>query len=153
MTDITVLIASKSPSIRAELETHISSSDGIRIVGNAEADSDIRVMTAEFQPDVLVIHTPTCGEPREEFLSLLARVHPGLKILALECSPEHVRSCFIKLTAWGLRGCICHWKGAGELIDAIRTIGNGEFYLCPIASHALVDAYRHMIHQLVREEA
>ncbi len=152
-TNFTVLIASKSPAISAELEKQLSSSKLVRVVGKAEENEDAGLLTSEFRPDVLIIHAPTFGEPSVDLLSRLVHIHPELKTLALECSPDHVRTCFIQLTAWGLRGCICHWKGANELIRAIRTIGNGDVYLCPVASHALVDAYRDMIHQLLGEEA
>lgn len=154
MKDIAVLIACKSPSVRTEIEQQLASSKQIRVVGAAEANEDIVVMTAYLRPDVLLLHAPSCGEPRQDLLIRLLRIHVDLKILALECSPEHVRSCFIQLSAWGLRGCICRWPRRGaELIDAVHTVGKGDIYLCPVASHALVDAYRHMIHQLVQEEA
>jgi len=153
MKDTTVLIASKSPTISAEIENRLAANDAIRVIGTAKANEDIPVMTRHLLPDILVIHAPSCGEPHQELLSRLMRIQPDLKILALECSPEHIRSCFIKLAAWGLRGCICKWQDSTELIDAIYTVGNGDFYFCPVASHALLDAYRHMIHHPVGEEA
>jgi len=153
MSEITVLIASKSSSSRAKLEEQLAGNRRIRIVGDAAEDSEIRAMTTLHYPDVLVLHISSLGEPQQELLKQLHHIHPFLKILALECSPEHVRTSFIQLSAWGLRGCICHWKNSGELVEAIHTIMDGEFYLCPVASHALVDAYRHMIHRPVREKA
>jgi DNA-binding NarL/FixJ family response regulator len=152
MTDIKVLIASSSPAARAEIEEQLLTCDTIRVVGSAGANVDVLKLTARFKPDVLVFHAASCGKPQMDMLFHLRQIHSSLKTLALECSPEHVRAYFINLASWGLRGCICEWRNSAELIDAVCTLGRGDFYLCPMASHALVDAYRDMIHQVVQEE-
>lgn len=152
MTDIKVLIASSSPAARAEIEEQLLSCDTIDVVGSAGANVDVLKLTSKFKPDVLVFHAASCGKPQMDMLFQLQQIHDSLKTLALECSPEHVRTYFISLTSWGLRGCICEWRDSAELIDAVCTLGRGDFYLCPIASHALVDAYRDMIHPVVQEE-
>ena len=151
--EVKVLIASRSPAICAEIENQLSAGDGIRIVGTAYDGAGVLDLTAHQRPDVLVYHTASCGKPQLELLEQLQNMHPALKTLALECSPEHVRTYFIRMAAWGLRGCICQWRNSNELIDAVRSLGAGDFYLCPLASHALVDAYRNMMHQVVQEEA
>jgi len=151
MSDITVLIASSSPAARAEIEEQLSACDAIHVVGAVGANADVLRLTEKFKPDVLVFHTASCGKPQMDMLFRLREIHSTLTTLALECSPEHVRTYFINLASWGLRGCICEWRDSAELIDAVRTLGRGDFYLCPMASHALVDAYRDMIHHVVQE--
>jgi len=151
--EIKVLIASRSPAICAEIENQLAAGAGIRIVGVAHDGADVLDLTAGQRPDVLVYHTASCGKPQLELLKQLQNVHPALKTLALECSPEHIRAYFIRMAAWGLRGCICQWRDSSELIDAVRSLSAGDFYLCPLASQALVDAYRNMMHQVAREEA
>ncbi len=152
MSDIRVLIASNSPEIRAEIEKQVAACESIRVVGAVSESQEVLELTARFKPDVLIFHAASCGQPHIELLFKLQELHPDLKTLALECSPEHVRSYFISLASWGLRGCICEWRNSTELIDAVCALGRGDFYLCPMASHALVDAYRDMIHQIAQEE-
>lgn len=151
--EVKVLIASRSPAICGEIEKRLADCDGIRIVGAAHDSDGVLDMTARLHPDVLVYHTASCGKPQLALLERLQEVHPALKTLALECSPDHVRTYFIRMATWGLRGCICQWRDSNELIDAIISLGAGDFYLCPLSSHALVDAYRNMMHQVIQEEA
>ena len=151
--EVKVLIASRSPATCAEIENQLTVHDGIRIVGSVHDRDGVLTMAARLQPDVMIYHMASCGKPELDMLKQLQKVLPTLKTLALECSPEHVKTYFIRMTAWGLRGCICQWRDSNELIDAVRSLGAGDFYLCPLASHALVDAYRNMMHQVVQEEA
>jgi len=147
-----VLIASSSPETRTEIEQQISACDSIHVIGTVGRSQEVLELTARLKPDVLVFHAASCGKPHIELLFQLQELHPEIKVLALECSPQNVQSYFISLAAWGLRGCICEWRNSSELIDAVCTLGHGDFYLCPKASHALVDAYRNMIHRDAPEE-
>jgi len=151
--EIKVLIASRSDAVCDEIAQQLSGSRDIRVVGTANEGDEVLDLTRQHRPDVLVFHAASCGKPQLELLFQLQELHPPLKTLALECSPEHVRAYFISLAGWGLRGCICQWRDSDDIIDAVHSLGRGDFYLCPLASHALVDAYRDMMHQVVQEEA
>lgn len=152
MKDIKVLIVSNSDSIRSKIEKQLSGCAQIKVVGAVEANEDALMLTWRFKPDVLVFHAASTGMPEMDLLFQLRQAQPQLRTLALECSPNQVRTLFIELAPWGLRGCICKWEGASELIDSVCTLGSGNSYLCPIASHVLVDAYRDMLHHVTQKE-
>ena len=153
MTDIQVLIACNSPDISAKIEGRLSKCATIDVVGSASTPEEILRLTRRFLPDVLVVHIASCGRPDTDLLLRLKQVQPQIKTLALECAPEQIRTYFVELAPWGLSGCICEWEKANELIDAVCTIGNGDSYLCPLASHVLVDAYRDMRHHVAQRES
>ena len=150
MTVIKVLILSHSPSIRAKIEELLLACADVRIVGSVTTSEEVIEVARRAQPDVLVLHPAGSEGGQTDLLFRLKQVQPKLKTLMLGCSPEQARVHFAELAPWGLRGWICKWEGSSELIDAIFALGNDDFYLCPLASHVLVDAYRDMHHQMVR---
>ncbi|NOX61729.1 MAG: response regulator transcription factor [Chloroflexi bacterium] len=150
MTDIKVLILCHSPTVRSKIEELLLACADVRIVGSTGAHEDILRVARRTQPDVLVIHAAGSEGFQADLLFRLKQVQPNLKTLMLGCPPDQARIHFAELAPWGLRGWICNWEGSSELVDALYALRNDDFYLCPVASHVLVDAYRDMHHQLVR---
>jgi len=112
---------------------------GFEVVGEASDGLDAIRLALTLNPDVIVmdISMPTLNgiDGAREILKIV----PKAKIIVLSMFVEkrYVLAC---LRA-GVAGYVVKSKAASSLLEAIDAVWNGENYLSPCVSKALVDAY------------
>lgn len=112
---------------------------GFEVVGEASDGLDAIRLALTLNPDIIVmdISMPTLNgiDGAREILKLA----PKAKIIVLSMFVEkrYVLAC---LRA-GVAGYVVKSKAASSLLEAIDAVQNGENYLSPCVSKALVDAY------------
>ena len=150
---VSVLVACGEASVGAEIVQRVSVCPDVEVLGLVSTEEAVMHQVAAQKPDLLVFHVPTCGCPKEQVFRKLRQIAPSLRILAVGCRPPEVGEYFLHLAPWGLSGCVCEGEGP-ELQEAIRVLGaGGTLYLCPQASQAIVEAYRHRISRWNREQS
>jgi len=124
---ISVLIADDHTIVREGLSSLLNLVEGITVVGDA---ADGRMAVAETQrlgPDVVVMDIAMPELNGIGATEQIYRVRPatGIVILSIYSSLDHITTA---LKA-GARGYLLKGSASGEVVDAIRAIHAGQFYL------------------------
>ncbi len=90
-------------------------------------------------PDVLVLDVDVCNRRMHTVVRQLLATTPALHIVALGTANKRV---VLHLLRNGVQGYISRRELATELARAIQAVAQGDVFLCPSASNALLDEYR-----------
>jgi DNA-binding NarL/FixJ family response regulator len=126
---IRVLVADDQALIREGLETLLSFSPGIAVVGAARDGEEAVRLVAEHHPDVVLmdLRMPRCDGV--EATRLINAAHPGTRVVVLTTYADD-DSIFAALEA-GAMGYLTKDAGAREIVQAIRTVHAGDALLDP----------------------
>jgi len=135
---IRVLLVDDQALLRQAFRTLLETADDLTVVGEAPDGTEALALTRELRPDVVVMDIRMPGMDGLTATSEIC-ADPGLaatRILVLTTyeTDEHVAQA---LRA-GASGFIGKGIGAKELLDAVRTIAEGDTLLSPAATRSLV---------------
>jgi DNA-binding NarL/FixJ family response regulator len=124
---IRVLVADDQALIREGLETLLSFSPGIAVVGAARDGEEAVRLVEEHHPDVVLmdLRMPRCDGV--EATRLISAAHPGTRVVVLTTYADD-DSIFAALEA-GAMGYLTKDAGAREIVQAIRTVHAGDALL------------------------
>jgi two-component system, NarL family, response regulator NreC len=135
---LTVLLADDHPIVRHGLRMLLER-EKLEVVGEASDGLEAIDIAARLRPDVLVIDLAMpalggIGAVRE-----IARASPRTKsiLLTMYTEEHHI----LEALRAGVRGCVSKTQAAEHLLEAIRAVQEGEVYLSPSVSGAIVQAY------------
>jgi DNA-binding NarL/FixJ family response regulator len=136
---IRIVLADDHAMVREALAPILEES-GCRVVGQASDGPEALDLAAKLQPDVLVLDysMPRLDTPTA-IVSLLRRC-PQLKILVLTIH-ESIHYA-VKVLESGAHGYVLKAAAVGELVEAIRTVSNGEVYISPKVSQLVIQQLR-----------
>jgi DNA-binding NarL/FixJ family response regulator len=136
-----VLLADDQALLRQAFRTLLDTADDITVVGEAEDGREAVRLTRELRPDVVIMDIRM---PDQDGLSATSEICAdpellGSRILILTTyeTDEYVAQA---LRA-GASGFIGKGIAAGDLLDAVRTIADGEKLLSPAATRVLVSRF------------
>src|SRR5262245_57752108 len=134
---IRLLLADDHAIVREGLKSLINSQPGMEVVGEA-ADGNAAVsMTAELDPDVVVVDVSMPGLTGAQVTTQLRAVQPTRTILVLTV---HEDTSYLRLLLEACAsGYVLKRAVTSELIQAIRVVAEGGTYLDPSLAGAVVD--------------
>lgn len=139
MDNIRVLLVDDHAVVREGLKTLVNLQVGMAVVGEA-ADGPTAVnLTAELDPDVVVVDVSMPGMNGVQLTTHLRMQRPDRKILVLTVHED--KGYLRLLLETGAAGYVLKRAAADELIQAIRAVAEGRTYLDPSLAGSVVDTF------------
>lgn len=148
---IHVLLADDHPIVRVGVRTLVNSEPDMKVVGEASTGLEAVNLTRELQPDVVVMDITM---PEIDGLEATRRIHeaqPETQVLILTIH-AHERYLFPVLKA-GAAGYVLKSTVDTELINAIRSVAQGEVFLYPSATQMVLKDYVTRLHRGEEQDA
>ena len=124
MAKIRVVLAEDYPVVRIGLKNLIKQTSDIEVVGEAENGVDAVRITEVEKPDVLLLDMELPGMDGVDVIRKLRSDKIPIKILVLSAYQE--KKYVQTLLESGVSGYLLKEEAAEKVIDAIRSISNGE---------------------------
>lgn len=138
---ITLVLADDHELVRSGMRALLASSGDLQVVGEAGDGAEALAMTERLRPDVLVMDLDM---PRMDGLTatreIAARGLPT-RVLVLTMHAEEER--LVELLRAGAAGYLTKSAARHELVEAIRTLANGDVYVRPAGALVLARGVAH----------
>jgi len=139
---IRVILVDDHGIVRDGLKALLRSTSDIQVVGEAANGRDVIALAERTAPDVVVMDLEMPGGDGETATIELSRLDHPPKVLILTMHTEEER--LVQLLKDGARGYLSKDCADHDLIDAIRVVASGEFFVRPTVARLLAaDAIRH----------
>lgn len=132
---IRILIADDHGLIRAGLRALLEDVPDMQVVGEAADGNAVLRLTAELQPDIVLMDISMPGLNGIEATRRLREVTPQARVLALTVHEDE--SMLREMIRAGAFGYIIKRAIESELINAIHVISQGHMYVDPAMTRAL----------------
>ena len=140
MKRIRILLADDHGVVRQGFKMILGAQADMEIVGEAANGREAVEQAERLKPDIVVMDVAMPEPNGIEATRRLAESAPHVRVLALSM---HKDSVYVRETLRaGARGYLLKDSGANDLVAAVRAVANGEGYLSPAVSNAVLDDYR-----------
>jgi|SRR6516162_1567244 len=137
---IRVLLADDHAMVREALAQILEESGSIQVVGQASDGQQALDLAAKTKPDVLVLDYSMPKLDTPAAINSLVRRWPLLKILILTVH-ENIHYA-VKILESGAHGYVVKSAAVGDLVEAIKTVSEGEIYISPKLSQRVIQHLR-----------
>ena len=135
-----ILLADDHAVVRQGFKMILSAQTDMEIVGEAANGREAVELAQQLHPDVVVMDVAMPELNGIEATRRPIAENPHTRVIALSM---HKDSVYVReILRAGARGYLLKDSGAGDLVTAIRAVANGESYLSPAVSNAVLDDYR-----------
>ncbi len=135
-----VLLADDHAMLRQALRKVLEREGDMDVVGEANNGGDTLRMAKELDPDVIVMDISMPGVDGISATRRLTGSNSSAKVLALSTHAE--RHFITQMLTAGARGYVVKTASIAEMLKAVRTLAQGQTYLCQEAANAMADAVR-----------
>ena len=148
---ITVLLADDHPLVQDGIRTRFEDIQDIQVIGIANDGKELLEKADELKPDVIIADISMPYINGLEATRLLSETHPEIKVLILTMhdNREYMQNAIDS----GAKGYILKDQPANEMIDAVRSIYNGEQHFCSSATDVFTNKEKSANSLTKREKA
>jgi two-component system, NarL family, response regulator NreC len=140
MKRIRILLADDHAVVRQGFKMILGAQSDMEIVGEAGNGREAVELADQLKPDVVVMDVAMPELNGIEATRRIAGSAPHTRVIALSM---HKDSVYVReVLRAGARGYLLKDSGAGDLVSAVRAVAQGEGYLSPAVSDAVLDDYR-----------
>jgi two-component system, NarL family, response regulator NreC len=140
MKRIRILLADDHAVVRQGFKMILSSQPDMEIVGEAGNGREAVELAEQLKPDVVVMDVAMPELNGIEATRRLASSVPHARVVALSMHKDNV---YVReILRAGARGYLLKDSVAADLVSAVRATAQGEGYLSPAVSNAVLDDYR-----------
>jgi len=136
---IRVLLADDHAIIRAGVRMLLETQPDMEVAGEAEGGVDAVRLTAELQPDVVVMDLSMPDMDGFEATRRIKQKSPGIAVLALTMHDSE--EYFFEVLKAGASGYVPKKAAPTDLVAAIRAVHSGGVFLFPTVARSLVSDY------------
>jgi DNA-binding NarL/FixJ family response regulator len=137
MNKIRVLLVSDFVLLRAGLRALLADSPNVEVVGETADEDDIKARIEELTPNVVIL---AISRDEEDVFKTIQDLVPARQVVAV--SPIQDPKFVMRLLRAGVHGYVSNQEALVELVRAMDAVAQGEVFLCPSASKALLSEYR-----------
>lgn len=137
---IRIVLIDDHAMLRDALRVMLAKEADIEVIGEAGDGQDALELVKRTTPDVVVMDIAMPGMSGIEATRRLMQQYPELKILALTTYTD--KRFINEMLSVGAIGYIAKSAAGDQLVQAIRTVAQGQSYFCPEAATALLDSVR-----------
>ncbi len=113
------------------------------VIGEAGTGQETIRLTAELQPDLLILDVAMPNGNGVEVTQYVSQNHPNVRVLILSM---HRDSTYVRETLKaGAKGYLLKESVDGELLRAVRTVANNEAYIAPGVSNTVLSDYQKFV--------
>lgn len=136
---IRVLIADDHTIVRSGVRLLLEAEPDIKVVGEALDGGEVLTMAGALHPDIILMDIAMPGMDGLEATRQIKDRWPeiGILVLTMHRSDEY----FFEMLKHGASGYVLKGADPGELIKAVRVVGQGEVYLHPSVAQKLLKDY------------
>ena len=136
---VRVLLADDHALVREGIKATLEAS-GLSVIGEASDGRDAVRLARELQPDVAVFDIGMPGLNGVDAARVALKESPRLKIVLLTV---HTEDAYVaEAIRAGVGGYVLKKQATADLVRAIQEVSEGNTYLSPGVSRAVVDAVR-----------
>lgn len=138
---VKTLIVEDQELFREAMRTLLSLESDVEVIGEASNGEEALRLTAEFQPQVVLMDLRMPVMSGTEATRRIHAEHPGVQVLVLTTFDQE-EDVFEALRA-GASGYMLKNTPAAQLVEAIKTVADGQTYLQPsVASQVVAEFNR-----------
>lgn len=138
---IRVFIADPDPHFRQELKTALAKEEDLVLVGESGEGVEVPLICGTTMPHVVILNLYLPRMDGVEAMYRLSQMAPQIKVLILS---EKDDPYVLETIRSGASGCLLKNMGMAPIIDAMRVIAYGGFYIHPIMMGRLVNELRRL---------
>lgn len=139
MEPLRVLIADDHPLFRHGIRTLLESTPEFVVVDEASTGEEVIALATTLQPDIILMDIQMPGVNGVEATRQISRESPHIRILMVTMFEDDA-SVFTAMRG-GARGYLLKDAEKGEMLRAIRAVGNGEAIFSPAIATRLIDFF------------
>ena len=136
---IRVLIADDQRMLREGLSLLLNSQADIEVVGEAFTQDVILENMQNLKPDILLLDTALLQLSEVKSITAINKTSTATKIIML--SSESLDECVHRALNEGARGFIVKQAPSSEVVNAIRQVMSGHYYLSPAIQNRVIETY------------
>ena len=131
---INILLVDDHDLVRIGIRRLLSDIKGIKVIGEAKSGEEAVRMARELKPHVVLMDVKMPGIGGLEATRKLLRADPDIKVIAVTVYGDEPFPS--RLLQAGAAGYITKGSSLEEMLQAIRTVFNGQRYISPeVAQH------------------
>jgi len=135
-TRLRVLIADDHPVFRKGLILAVGAESSIEIIGEAGNGNDALRLSEELLPDVIVLDIEMPGMTGLQVAEEIIKRHLPVDIVFLTMYKEE--DMFNEAMDMGVKGYVLKESAVIDIVNSIKTVANGRYFLSPSISEHLV---------------
>jgi DNA-binding NarL/FixJ family response regulator len=137
---IRVLVADDHAVVREGIRHVLSETHGFDVVAEAASGAEAVTLTAESEPNVVLLDVSMPGGTGLEVIAQVQRASPQTRVLILSVHDE--AEYVLQAVRAGAHGYLRKDSSPNELRDAVRAVDRGESFFSPAMAGRLSDALR-----------
>lgn len=134
-----ILIADDHAIVREGAVLLFNSQPDMEVVGEAQDGSEVLPLARQLQPDVIVLDISMPGLSGIELVPILRKEVPAAQITVLSV---HKKEVFVQQALdSGALGYVLKTSPTSDLLAAVRSVHNGEYYLSSKVQAEIIGSY------------
>ncbi len=126
---IRIVVADDHDAVRAAMRHLFDASDNMTVIGAAADGAEALELVERLQPDVLILDIRMPKVSGIEVARRTREISPDTRVLAISAYDDE--DYILALIEAGAAGYMLKTAAAGEFIDAVERVSQGEFVLNP----------------------